>query len=295
MYAFSQATSQMQYQYQEETDSGEIVEQLSVHMLPINSYGKELLRGPFLLWDWAPEQIKEVLSCFVPSNMRIDIMSSVFGRASQYETGADATEETNGNANAVPEVSQDHSSLPEIYHPCKHLCVPPSKEVEPLREPWFGTCYWLEPIPPSLLKLCSSAGLNESFVLPKPNPFVPTDFTLKELPELTSENGSQESLEPHYEKLEALAVSLSQSPAASLPKLIFEEPPLKLWYLQDRVFLMPRTEIHLKLVTPAAFMKARDEALTDLLGMYLRIYIYVSMYDCVTASSPLPPLNVQLG
>lgn len=46
---------------------------------------KKTPKAPFLLWDWRPDLLAEVLAALTPQNCRVDILSSTFGRAGEVE------------------------------------------------------------------------------------------------------------------------------------------------------------------------------------------------------------------
>lgn len=47
------------------------------------TFGKQedVLTGEFLYFEWAPSEIDELLRHFTPSNVRIDLLSALYGRA----------------------------------------------------------------------------------------------------------------------------------------------------------------------------------------------------------------------
>ena len=109
-----------------------------------------------------------------PSNARVDILSSSFGRAADYgeDDEKDPIEEE-------PQQEEEDDIAIDFT---------PSKAGRPLVEPHFGTQYWSHTIPTKVIERWSKAsepqmppeGSNLS--LPPLNPFVPKKFALKALP-----------------------------------------------------------------------------------------------------------------
>lgn len=101
-------------------------------------------------------------------------MSSVFGRASDYET--------NEGDGAVLDSSEESCILEDDE------AFDPSTAGTPSREPMFGTRYWCRAIPDSLLTEWTEAGQpdlppqDSALSLPPKNPFVPENLDLKALP-----------------------------------------------------------------------------------------------------------------
>jgi hypothetical protein len=107
---------------------------------------------------------------FTPSNARIDLASTTFGRSADYET---------------IEPSKETEPLPpseEVFDPAKAGAPPPQQE------PVFGTRYWCQHISDLHLQQWSDLVKpqlppTESMLsLPQQNQFIPTKFSLKTLP-----------------------------------------------------------------------------------------------------------------
>ncbi len=112
---------------------------------------------------------------FVPENARVDITSSTFGRAADYEEDVVSSEEKN---------MEEHSN----YTSSAAVDFSLTTAGKPMIEPIFGTQYWSHRIPQYILNKWSEAAAprlpsKESLIdLPPINPFIPKAFDLKPLP-----------------------------------------------------------------------------------------------------------------
>ena len=108
---------------------------------------------------------------FTPTNARIDIASTSFGRSSDYE---------NCDINTSPDLAILPPSDDERFHP--------ANTGPPQQEPIFGTHYWCQEISESRLQEWLSLAepklppSDSMLALPPKNPFVPGRFTMKPLP-----------------------------------------------------------------------------------------------------------------
>lgn len=255
----------MQYRYQEELEAGDLVSELAVQMLDQYGYGPYVLQGPFLLWDWRPDHILQVLSSLVPHNMRIDLLSSSLG------PGRDRAAKPSQADGAKSELAMADSAF-------SSLCGTPSTPA--ITEPHFGTTYWSERLPDSCLdRWLGVAADHPALALPTPNPFIPKDLSLRELEPVQSEAGSEARMRDRlrggkeaeiHEELKSLYESLADNPEPAFPILIHENQSINVWHLQDRVFRHPRTAVYMKLASPAAYHSPRTEALTELLVRLVR-------------------------
>jgi len=260
-----QALAEMQYRYQEELEAGDLVSELAVQMLDHYGFGSDLLQGPFLLWDWRPDEIVKLLADLVPHNMRLDLLSSTFtpfcGDRSD-DTVVDVAAVTSSGMSA-----EEHfvslTEAPRLPH---------------LTEPHFGAAYWRSPIPDSVLNVwAAEVADNSRLQLPLPNPFVPTDLSLRELENLDATGawvnmgerlkGKEDEV---HKELQELYRSVAADPEPASPSLIYDKASVCVWHLQDRVFRHPRTAVYLKLATPEAYRNPRAEALTELLARLVR-------------------------
>jgi len=70
--------TKMGYEYREEDEAADLVEDLAVLMLPSYQYHGDILRGSELLFDWEPQEMKGILNTLKPENCRLEILSSNF-------------------------------------------------------------------------------------------------------------------------------------------------------------------------------------------------------------------------
>lgn len=136
------------------------------------------------------EMVKLLLFDFLsPENLRVDLMSSIFGRDTdiaaeeddEEESDAEEEKKTDGDDyGAVPMDLAEDDDCGEIETVDTAAFGPPSVE------PWFGTKFWTEPIGTGVLQGWKNASEphppTESIHLPPRNGYIPTEFDLKPLP-----------------------------------------------------------------------------------------------------------------
>uniref|UniRef100_H2ZE61 Peptidase M16 middle/third domain-containing protein n=1 Tax=Ciona savignyi TaxID=51511 RepID=H2ZE61_CIOSA len=94
-----------------------------------------------------------------------------------------------------------------------------------LTEKYYGAKYSMTPISDDLLDSCRNATPSSKFHLPPPNEFIPTDFSLAELPQGSSH----------------------------IPELIKRNPLSRVWFKQDDKFRLPKACILFELFSPIAY------------------------------------------
>mmetsp|Transcript_15601 Transcript_15601/g.21691 ORF Transcript_15601/g.21691 Transcript_15601/m.21691 type:complete len:742 (-) Transcript_15601:63-2288(-) len=137
---------------------------------------EHLLDGSELLFEYDGDIIKDLLdNHFTPGNTRLDLMSSTFGRASDFDD-KDCIE-TQGKALDLQSVEDDDAFTPK------------SKKDKSLNvEPHFGTRFWCHSIKKETLNSWEKAVVpslpppSSLLQLPPVNPFIPKVFDLKPLP-----------------------------------------------------------------------------------------------------------------
>ncbi|KAM7505463.1 hypothetical protein LguiB_004367 [Lonicera macranthoides] len=116
-------------------------------------------------------------------------------------------------------------------------------------EPWYGTAYSMEKIDGSVIQQWLERAPDEHLHLPMPNVFIPTDLSLKNVPD-----------------------------KAHLPLLLRKSPYSKLWYKPDTMFSTPKAYITIDFNCPFAGNSPESNVLTDiftrLLMDYLNEYAY---------------------
>lgn len=167
-------THAVSYQYSDEENPQEFVERIADRLAPhFNTPAERLLDCRDLFFDYDEGAIKDLLDNYLtPSNTRIDLMSSLFGReAIPVSSSGDEEKEGAPPPREVPLGSFD-----------------PALAGTPLEEPMFGTHYWCEDIASETMEQWSNAAtpqqlpLDSMLALPPKNPFVPEILALKSLP-----------------------------------------------------------------------------------------------------------------
>ncbi|XP_050216582.1 nardilysin-like isoform X2 [Mercurialis annua] len=106
-------------------------------------------------------------------------------------------------------------------------------------EPWFGSSYTEEHIPPHLMELWrNTPEVDVSLHLPSKNEFIPCDFTIHADNETTANSSS--------------------------PRCIIDEPLMKLWYKLDNTFKHPRANTYFRINLKGAYSSVTSCLLTEL-------------------------------
>ena len=274
------AISAMQYKYQEEIESGDLAEQLCVGLLPMYGFRKEeVLQAPFLMWEWRPEWMEGMMTIISdPNKCRIDLMSSVFGRAGVL----DALEQKEGQARR--EGGREH--------------VIEGVSVE--KEPRFGVHFTREKLPEATLQgwadnfavavAVAAAAVEPGekmevegkeqqqqeprLALPLPNPFIATDLAVKDLPprrdplSSSSSSSSSSSVVPPSLLPSASSLSLLSSNSSnnndnnelesSLQRLQTDCPEVTPILSQIQSSLPPSYQYHYPTLLPPSFPPSFD-------------------------------------
>ena len=138
--------------------------------------------------------------------------------------------------------SSPHSSTASLYT----LLTPPTHNPGILPRSWSST-------PPS-----------PDIALPQHNQYLPTDFEL-----CCGDEGSDAPPEPVSDGVAngQSAVGLHEPAAAAFPsppRLLLDEPGLRVWHKLDDSFRQPRTNAQLRLYSPAGYASPRGAALSHL-------------------------------
>ncbi|XP_037484473.1 insulin-degrading enzyme-like 1, peroxisomal [Triticum dicoccoides] len=123
-----------------------------------------------------------------------------------------------------------------------------------LTEPWYGTSYCVEAVPPSIMQKWVENAPNEDLHLPKPNIFIPTDLSLKNVEEKTSF-------------------------PCMLRKTLFS----RLWYKPDTMFFTPKVFIKMDFHCPLSNSSPESSVLTDVFTRLLMDYLNDYAYDAEVA------------
>lgn len=177
IYEELRAIQQASYEFEDESTPLDLVENMADCLTPYNCLPPErLLDGDSLLFEYDGEAIEMLLDkYFSPFSARVDIMSSTFGRASDF-----GEHETSLDKNA------DHI-MNSTVGDAMNFCVETAGD--PLIEPIFGTRYWSHKLPVDVLIEWEKAReptlppKETCLSLPPMNPFIPKKFSLKDLPD----------------------------------------------------------------------------------------------------------------
>ena len=249
------------YKFQDEPSPEELVELVAEASTCSYLPADRLLDGNSVLSRYDGEAIKNLLDkYFKPTNSRVDMISSTFGREADF--GSDCkgdnimTEDTTSPDEGAAKAESSRR-----------------KFGEPKQEPNFGTRYWIEDIDTDLMVgwegLCQPRVAPKSSLLDVPplNPFIPTQLSLKPLPEddartyplaAESETNVEDTTRMHFPTIPPAA------PESHLPCLVSQASGLKLYHLQDRKFKRPIAELRLRIVSDGCNCTPFARACSDL-------------------------------
>lgn len=149
-------------------------------------------------------------------------------------------------------------SILETFTPENARIVLFAKEFEKVcdqnDEPYYGILYHTEKISTDKMQELQNAGLHNDLFLPQPNRFIPTDFQMLSLKNIT----------PH-------------------PEIIINNPYMRVWFKQDSQFLIPKMNIKLKLLLPFATLDAVYYNLTCLYIDLLKDSLNEELYEAKIA------------
>jgi secreted Zn-dependent insulinase-like peptidase len=121
-----------------------------------------------------------------------------------------------------------------------------------IREPWFDMEAVSAQLPQEMCSTWATQQAAEDMRLPPPNPYVATDFSLRELQQAPAQHSSCSSLPG--------TIPVLPGP----PTMVLDVPGLRLWYKGDDIFKMPRTNAYFRLWSPALHDSPRAAALSHL-------------------------------
>ncbi|XP_052184105.1 nardilysin-like [Diospyros lotus] len=125
-------------------------------------------------------------------------------------------------------------------------------------EPWFGSRYIEDDIPPSLLQLWSDPSeIDVSLHLPVKNEFIPCDFSIR--------------------------ADKASSADAAFPKCIVDEPLMKFWYKLDRTFKCPRANTYFRITLKGGYNNLKNSLLTELFVNLLKDELNEVIYQASVA------------
>jgi secreted Zn-dependent insulinase-like peptidase len=163
------------FKYKDEQSPDDLVEGFSEDMAPYLMLPPErLLDGMALMFEFDEDCIENYLDNYLtPENGRIDLTSTTFGRAADFD---DATA-TEGTETKISDL--------RFSDECEEFNV--ASAGSPQVEPMFGTRFWASTVPFEWIdhwkRLSEPQQPTIDIGLPPRNPFIPTTFHLKPLPD----------------------------------------------------------------------------------------------------------------
>ncbi|XP_072975496.1 nardilysin-like isoform X1 [Typha angustifolia] len=126
-------------------------------------------------------------------------------------------------------------------------------------EPWFGSQYIEEDIPPSLFNSWRiPAEIDPSLHLPAKNEFIPCDFTLR-------------------------GANMLKSPNTNDPRCIVNQPMMKFWYKIDLTFNVPRANTYFLITVKDGYNSLKNCVLTELFVKLLKDELNEVLYQAEVA------------
>uniref|UniRef100_A0A0E0QA39 Insulin degrading enzyme n=1 Tax=Oryza rufipogon TaxID=4529 RepID=A0A0E0QA39_ORYRU len=123
-----------------------------------------------------------------------------------------------------------------------------------LTEPWYGTSYSVEAVPPSIIQKWVEKAPVEDLHMPKPNIFLPSDLSLKNAEE-----------------------------KASFPCMLRKTLFSRVWYKPDTMFFTPKAYIKMDFHCPLSRSSPESSVLTDVFTRLLMDYLNDYAYDAQVA------------
>ncbi|ONM58858.1 Insulin-degrading enzyme-like 1 peroxisomal [Zea mays] len=123
-----------------------------------------------------------------------------------------------------------------------------------LAEPWYGTSYSVEVVPPSIIQKWVGKAPEEDLHLPKRNIFIPSDLSLRSVEE-----------------------------KVSFPAMLRKTQFSRLWYKPDTMFFTPKAYIKMDFHCPLSQSSPESAVLTDVFTRLLMDYLNDYAYDAQVA------------
>ncbi|KAL5708137.1 insulysin [Ranunculus cassubicifolius] len=121
-------------------------------------------------------------------------------------------------------------------------------------EPWYGTEYSIQKLSTSMIQEWIEKSPDENLHFPAPNVFIPTDLSIKDVPE-----------------------------KAKSPVLLRKSAFSRLWYKPDTMFSSPKAYVKIDFICPYTNHSPEAEVLTDIFTRLLMDYLNEYAYDAQVA------------
>ncbi|XP_044760344.1 insulin-degrading enzyme [Coccinella septempunctata] len=141
-------------------------------------------------------------------------------------------------------------------------------------EPWYGTKYKTVKIDKEILSDWENAGLCDELKLPEKNEFIPSDFKLYPLDDVSNKEGSTFSDHPLIIKDTALT---------------------RVWFKQDDVYKLPKANLMFDFVSPLAYLDPLNCNLTHMLVQLFRDALNEYAYSAEVAGLKYELINTKYG
>lgn len=198
----------------------------SVARFPI----EKALSGNHLVSEFVPEKITEILQQMTPENVRVLLYAKEI---------ADPKSPAHVLGNTAPNAVEEHYGIDYRQQPLSEATIKKWKSV----------------VDTTLSDIISRW---PGMVIPRPNPFLPDDLSLKPVPK--DAPGPDED-----------------------PKIILDTPLLRLWHKQDQTFKRPSGCLAVFFSTPASYKSPKAVVLTKMLADYISDSLNELAYDAAIA------------
>lgn len=266
---------------------------------PLAWVQSELATQAALRWAWAEEedsatQVARLATGMAQGVLDIQAIAQNTLMASQADTAA---------IQALLEVCSLQRMRVDLMHPALRSFAPPDKpcpfpglglSVLDRVEPWFGTRFASQPVPPAVLAALSSAcpalgGICHHLRLPGPNAFAPKSPRTQPLvaPEQAVAGARGE---PVLSAAPCPPADVNPTAPTATPRLLAawpasapHEPELRLWYAQDVVWQQPKTHALLHIACPAVHQTALGGVVARMFVRLIRLALMDVLYQAYLA------------
>jgi len=238
----------------------------------------EIIAGPLLLQEWDDAVVASLISKLAPSRMVAVLTSPDLKFPATPAKGSNAT--VLDAADAARGTARGKSAQSSLLPPelLRTILPAPASPNSPRIEHWYRTSYMEAPLGPDLMMQLlrpSTLGANSSLRLPMPNPYIPTDFSIIEGPQVPG-NSSASAGAPKASKADKKA-------NAERPELVVDENCFRAWLRTDTHFQEPRITIFIRIEVAPAKLTAMDRMMRLLVSELLEDQLREDMYSAILA------------
>lgn len=134
-------------------------------------------------------------------------------------------------------------------------------------EKWYKTNYTCEKIDPATIENWKNCGIHENLHLPKPNPYIPTDFVLFPI----------------------------DNPEQKHPEIIHDTPLMRVWFKQDAEFEKPKALLGFDFSNPIVYSDPLNANMAHLFVSLFRDSLVETLYSAELAGLRLSMSNTTSG